>query len=136
MLVGVMKPKWSSRLPDFADELRVWELAVQRHEEATRFPMPDDVKCSVVSMRAPRAIQSYLRVSDTDLLANYTTLRQGIFRFLTRGRAFGNEGQLQGVPMELDAVTAPTRPWTRPTPGKGKGGKPGASTGGKPAAWT
>eukprot|EP00972_Heterocapsa_arctica_P073663 10877873-Heterocapsa_arctica.AAC.1 len=67
-----MKPKWSGRLPDFADALRAWELAVQRYEEATRFPMPNDLKCSVVSMHAPRAIQSYLPVSDTDLLANYT----------------------------------------------------------------
>eukprot|EP00972_Heterocapsa_arctica_P095543 14090428-Heterocapsa_arctica.AAC.1 len=65
--------------------------------------MPDEVKCSVVAMRAPRAIQSYLRVSDVDLLQNYAVLRQGIFKFLTRGRAFGSEGQLQGVPMELDA---------------------------------
>eukprot|EP00972_Heterocapsa_arctica_P077291 11400714-Heterocapsa_arctica.AAC.1 len=61
MLVGVTKPKWSGRLPDFADELRALELAVQRYEEATRFRMPDDVKCSVISMHAPRAIQSYLR---------------------------------------------------------------------------
>eukprot|EP00972_Heterocapsa_arctica_P045810 6761398-Heterocapsa_arctica.AAC.1 len=44
MLVGVMKPKRSRRLPDFADELRAWELAVQRYEDATCFPMPDDVK--------------------------------------------------------------------------------------------
>eukprot|EP00972_Heterocapsa_arctica_P074906 11055656-Heterocapsa_arctica.AAC.1 len=91
-----MKPKWSGRLPDFADELRAWELAVQRYEEATRFLMPDKVKCTVVAMNAPRAIQSYLRVSDVDLLENYGILRRGIFKFLTRGRAFGNEGQLQG----------------------------------------
>eukprot|EP00972_Heterocapsa_arctica_P004551 676755-Heterocapsa_arctica.AAC.1 len=30
-------------------------------------------------------------------MQNYTTLRAGIFRFMTRGRAFGREGQLQGV---------------------------------------
>ncbi len=92
MLVGVMKPKWSGRLQDFEDELRAWELAVQRYEEATRFPMPYEVKRSVVSMNAPRAIQSCLRLSDVDLLANYATLRGGIFKFLTRGRALGNEG--------------------------------------------
>eukprot|EP00972_Heterocapsa_arctica_P007510 1095579-Heterocapsa_arctica.AAC.1 len=63
-----------------------------------------NVKCSVVSMNAPRSIQSYLRVTDANLLRDYATLRGGIFRFLTRGRAYGNEGQLQGVPMELDAV--------------------------------
>eukprot|EP00972_Heterocapsa_arctica_P075907 11195801-Heterocapsa_arctica.AAC.1 len=56
-------------------------------------------------MHAPRAIQAYIRVSDVDLFANYSTLRGGIFKFLTRGRVFGNEGQLQGVPMELDALT-------------------------------
>eukprot|EP00972_Heterocapsa_arctica_P062043 9147833-Heterocapsa_arctica.AAC.1 len=60
-------------------------------------------------------------------MQNYTTLRAGVFRFLTRGRAFGQEGQLQGVPMELDAVASSSssaRPWrpggppTRPMPGK------------------
>eukprot|EP00972_Heterocapsa_arctica_P016590 2448521-Heterocapsa_arctica.AAC.1 len=74
-----MKPKWSGQLQNFADELRAWELAVQRYEEATRVPMPDEVRCSVVAMHAPRAIQSYLRVSDTDLLVNYQTMRRGIF---------------------------------------------------------
>eukprot|EP00972_Heterocapsa_arctica_P105685 15569895-Heterocapsa_arctica.AAC.1 len=68
--------------------------------------MPDEMKCSVMSMNAPKAIQSYIRVSDTDPMQNYTTLHAGISRFLTRGRAFGREGQLQGVPMELDAVAA------------------------------
>eukprot|EP00972_Heterocapsa_arctica_P060309 8894940-Heterocapsa_arctica.AAC.1 len=98
--------------------------------------MPDDVKCSVVSMNAPRAIQSYLRVSDADLLRNYAALRQGIFKFLTRGRAYGNEGQPQGVPMELDAVaSAPSaRPWrpggspTRSMP-RGAGGGTTSPTG-------
>eukprot|EP00972_Heterocapsa_arctica_P022063 3244033-Heterocapsa_arctica.AAC.1 len=65
--------------------------------------MPDEVKCSIVSKNAPRAIQTYIRVSDVDLLESYAVLRRGVFKFLTRGRAFGNEGQLQGVPMELDA---------------------------------
>eukprot|EP00972_Heterocapsa_arctica_P006845 1001064-Heterocapsa_arctica.AAC.1 len=47
-------------------------------------------------------------------MGDYGALRQGLFRFLDRGRAFGNEGQLQGVPMELDALTSsPTRPWAR-----------------------
>eukprot|EP00972_Heterocapsa_arctica_P083454 12296255-Heterocapsa_arctica.AAC.1 len=96
MLIGVMKPKWSGKLDAFADELRAWELAVLRYEEGTGVPMPDEVRCSVVAMHAPRAIQAYMRVSDVDLLANYATLRGGIFKFLTRGRAFGNEGQLQG----------------------------------------
>eukprot|EP00972_Heterocapsa_arctica_P031085 4574848-Heterocapsa_arctica.AAC.1 len=48
-------------------------------------------------MSAPRAIQSYIRVSDVDLLESYAVLRRGVFKFLTRGRAFGNEGQLQGA---------------------------------------
>eukprot|EP00972_Heterocapsa_arctica_P111107 16357492-Heterocapsa_arctica.AAC.1 len=55
-------------------------------------------------------------------MQNYTTLRSGIFKFLTSGQAFGHEDQQ--VPMELDAVTAATRPCTRPGPGKGKGGGP------------
>eukprot|EP00972_Heterocapsa_arctica_P075749 11172174-Heterocapsa_arctica.AAC.1 len=86
--------------------------------------MPDEVRCSVVAMHAPRAIQSYLRVNDIDLLVNNQTLRRSIFKFLTRGRAFGNEGQLQGVPMELDALTGPpssSRPWARAVLPKGKG---------------
>eukprot|EP00972_Heterocapsa_arctica_P011485 1683798-Heterocapsa_arctica.AAC.1 len=72
-------------------------------------------------MNAPKAIQYYIRVSDTNLMQNYTTLRAGIFRFLTRGRAFGQEGQLQGVPMELYAVAAVARPTKA---GKGKGSGP------------
>eukprot|EP00972_Heterocapsa_arctica_P052342 7699212-Heterocapsa_arctica.AAC.1 len=64
-------------------------------------------------------------------MQNYTTLRSGIFKFLTRGRAFGREGQLQGVPMELDAVSAATRPWTRPLPGNGKGGGPTSTPSGR-----
>eukprot|EP00972_Heterocapsa_arctica_P069354 10247035-Heterocapsa_arctica.AAC.1 len=51
-------------------------------------------------------------------------MRRGIFKFLTRWRAFGNEGQLQGVPMELDALTTPSsssRPWARTVSPKGKG---------------
>eukprot|EP00972_Heterocapsa_arctica_P049511 7287229-Heterocapsa_arctica.AAC.1 len=70
-----MRPRWSGKLVEFASELREWEFAVVRYEEATWFPMPDDVKCSVVSMNAPRAIQSYLRVSDANLLRDYATLR-------------------------------------------------------------
>eukprot|EP00972_Heterocapsa_arctica_P098190 14491738-Heterocapsa_arctica.AAC.1 len=69
-------------------------------------------------MNAPRAIQSYIRVSDVDLLESYAVLRRGVFKFLSRGRAFRNEGQLQGVPMELDAATASassSRPWRSPT---------------------
>eukprot|EP00972_Heterocapsa_arctica_P077507 11433374-Heterocapsa_arctica.AAC.1 len=121
MLIAITQSRWSGKLSELAGEMREWELAVQRYEESTHYPMPDDVKCSVVSMHCPRAIQSYLRVSDMDLLINYKTLRTGIFRFLTRGHAVGREGQLQGVPMELDAVTGPVRPWNRLVPGKGKG---------------
>eukprot|EP00972_Heterocapsa_arctica_P054070 7968148-Heterocapsa_arctica.AAC.1 len=58
-------------------------------------------------------------------MGDYGALRRGLFRFLDRGRAFGNEGQLQGVPMELDALTSPptaTRPWARTVTPKGKGG--------------
>eukprot|EP00972_Heterocapsa_arctica_P079924 11777746-Heterocapsa_arctica.AAC.1 len=56
-------------------------------------------------------------------MGDYGALRQGLFRFLDRGRAFGNEGQLQGVPMELDTLTSSTtRPWGRTTTPKGKGG--------------
>eukprot|EP00972_Heterocapsa_arctica_P052082 7663503-Heterocapsa_arctica.AAC.1 len=91
-----MQPRWSGKLSEFAGELREWELAVQRYEESTHYPMPDDVKCSVVSMHAPRAIQAYLRMSDTDLLINYRTLRNGFLCFLSRGRAFGRGGQLEG----------------------------------------
>eukprot|EP00972_Heterocapsa_arctica_P035257 5188812-Heterocapsa_arctica.AAC.1 len=61
-------------------------------------------------------------------MQNYTTLRAGVFRFLTRGRAFGREGQLQGVPMELDAVAAATRPLKT---GKGKGGGPTTTPSGR-----
>eukprot|EP00972_Heterocapsa_arctica_P014817 2183665-Heterocapsa_arctica.AAC.1 len=64
-------------------------------------------------------------------MQNYTTLRSGIFKFLMCGRAFGRECQLQGVSMELDAVTAATRPWTRPGPGKGKGGGPTTTPAGR-----
>eukprot|EP00972_Heterocapsa_arctica_P011889 1740956-Heterocapsa_arctica.AAC.1 len=71
MLVGIMRPRWSGKLQDFTGELREWELTLLRYEEATRFPTPDDVKCSVVSINAPRAIQSYIRVSDVNLLENY-----------------------------------------------------------------
>eukprot|EP00972_Heterocapsa_arctica_P096877 14292754-Heterocapsa_arctica.AAC.1 len=74
-----MKPKWSGQLATFGNELRDWELQLQRYEQATGVPIPDEVKCSVTSMNAPKAIQSYIRVSDTDLMQNYTTLRAGIF---------------------------------------------------------
>eukprot|EP00972_Heterocapsa_arctica_P082786 12199079-Heterocapsa_arctica.AAC.1 len=75
-------------------------------------------------MHAPRTIQSYLRVTDANLMGEYGALRRGLFRFLDRGRAFGNEGQLQGVPMELDALVGQpgaTRPWPRTVMPKGKG---------------
>eukprot|EP00972_Heterocapsa_arctica_P001407 206253-Heterocapsa_arctica.AAC.1 len=61
MLLGVMKPKWSGLLASFANKLGDWELALQRYEQATGVPMPDEVKCSVASMNAPRAVQSYIR---------------------------------------------------------------------------
>eukprot|EP00972_Heterocapsa_arctica_P035185 5179212-Heterocapsa_arctica.AAC.2 len=68
---------------------------------------------------ASRAEQSDFRVSDHDLTHDYGTLRQGVFTFLARGRAFGLECQLQGTPMELDTLTTSL---TRSAPGKGKGG--------------
>eukprot|EP00972_Heterocapsa_arctica_P002579 377571-Heterocapsa_arctica.AAC.1 len=88
---------------DFANELCEWESALQRYVQATHYPMSDEVKCSIVSMNAPRAIQSYIRFSDVDLLESYAVLRRGVFKFLTRGRTFGNEEQLQEAPWELDA---------------------------------
>eukprot|EP00972_Heterocapsa_arctica_P002788 410923-Heterocapsa_arctica.AAC.1 len=68
-------------------------------------------------MGAPRAVQSFFRVSDRDLTHDYSVMRQGVFTFLARGRAFGHEGQLQGAPMELDALTTSAIR----SPGKGKG---------------
>eukprot|EP00972_Heterocapsa_arctica_P071522 10566646-Heterocapsa_arctica.AAC.1 len=56
-------------------------------------------------MGASRAVQSYFRVSDRDLTHHFGTMRQGVFTLLARGRAFGHKGQLQGAPMELDALT-------------------------------
>eukprot|EP00972_Heterocapsa_arctica_P061256 9031914-Heterocapsa_arctica.AAC.1 len=57
-------------------------------------------------MGAPRAVQSYFRVSDRDLTHKYSVMRQGVFTFLARGRALGHEGQLQGAPLELDALSS------------------------------
>eukprot|EP00972_Heterocapsa_arctica_P010489 1540769-Heterocapsa_arctica.AAC.1 len=45
------------------------ELSVRRHEEATGAPAPDSVKTSMVVMHAPRTIQSYLRVTDANLIS-------------------------------------------------------------------
>eukprot|EP00972_Heterocapsa_arctica_P032628 4805930-Heterocapsa_arctica.AAC.1 len=74
-----MSPTWSGRLSDFAGELRQWELSVRRYEEATGAPVPDSVKTSIVVMRAPRTIQSYLRVTGANLMGDYGALRQGLF---------------------------------------------------------
>eukprot|EP00972_Heterocapsa_arctica_P010285 1510789-Heterocapsa_arctica.AAC.1 len=54
-------------------------------------------------------------------------LRRELFYFLAHSQAFGKKVQMQGVPLELDAVTAATsstRPWLRPLPGKSKVGGP------------
>eukprot|EP00972_Heterocapsa_arctica_P039883 5874572-Heterocapsa_arctica.AAC.1 len=88
MLVGVMTSRWSGKLSEFADEFREWELVVQRYEEATRVSMLDEVEYWVIATHAPRAIQSYLRVSDIDLLQDYADLRLGIFEFLMWRQAF------------------------------------------------
>jgi hypothetical protein len=123
MLMGVMRPRWTGQVDSFPDELRTWELAVLKYEKATSAAVPDTVKCSVVSMGAPKVVQNYFKMSDRDLTTNYGLMRSGIFTFLTRGRAFGQQGQLEGMPMEVDGVVP--KPAVQPGKGKGRGGNRG-----------
>ena len=41
MLAGLLRPRWTGRTSGFMEELRDWELAVLRYEEAARAAVPD-----------------------------------------------------------------------------------------------
>ena len=104
MMVGIMKPRWSGRMSDFPEELRAWELAVARYQMATHAIVPDAARCSIVAMHAPPAVKACLRLDPADVLVSYAALRERIFTYLNCGRAYGDEGQLQSIPMDVDAV--------------------------------
>eukprot|EP00972_Heterocapsa_arctica_P107118 15782100-Heterocapsa_arctica.AAC.1 len=78
MLLGVMLPQWTEQLATFANELRDWKLTVARYEQVTGIIVPDEVKCSVVSIGAQRATQSYFHISDRELTHDYNILRTAV----------------------------------------------------------
>ena len=95
---------WSGRMSDFPEELGAWELVVARYQQAAHAIVPDAVLCPTVAMHAPPAVKACLRLAPTDVLVSYAALREKIFTYLNRGHAYGDEGQLQGMPMDMDAV--------------------------------
>ena len=80
--------------------------ALWRYQLATHAIFPDAVLCSTVAMHAPPAVKACLRLAPapTDVLVSYAALREMIFPCLNRGHAYGDEVQLQGIPMDVDAV--------------------------------
>ena len=108
-----MKPTWSADPARFEEELRAWELRVERYESVTGVPVPDQIRCATVSQHAPQAVKVFLRLVPQDYLQNYQLLREAIVTYLSRGRVYSAEGaslntwaQTVPVPMEIDVVTS------------------------------
>jgi len=108
ILQGIMKPTWSADPARFEEELRAWELRVERYETVTGVPVPDQIRCATVSQYAPQAVKVFLRLVPQDYLQNYQLLREAIVTYLSRGRVYSAEGaslntwaQTVPVPMEI-----------------------------------
>jgi hypothetical protein len=111
MLAGLLTPQWESQ--HFSEQWLAWERSVVLYEDASHRRLPDEVKCATLARWSPAAVKEFLRVAPADVMISYARLREAIQTFLSRGRAYDQQGmQLVTGPeaMEVDAVK-----------GKGKG---------------
>eukprot|EP00972_Heterocapsa_arctica_P039853 5870886-Heterocapsa_arctica.AAC.1 len=90
MLQGILTPT-STSSANFEVDLRAWELALRRYEEAASVTVPDHIKCAIVAQHAPKAIKRFLNMIPSDVVYNYNVLKTSIFGYLTRDRAFSLE---------------------------------------------
>eukprot|EP00972_Heterocapsa_arctica_P042815 6313432-Heterocapsa_arctica.AAC.1 len=65
MLQGILTPTWTSSA-NFEVDLRAWELALRRYEEAASVMVPDQIKCAIVAQHVPKAINRFLKMIPSD----------------------------------------------------------------------
>eukprot|EP00972_Heterocapsa_arctica_P034032 5009729-Heterocapsa_arctica.AAC.1 len=53
---------------NFEVDLRAWELALRRYEEAASVTVPDQIKCAIVAQHAPKAIKRFLNMIPSDVV--------------------------------------------------------------------
>eukprot|EP00972_Heterocapsa_arctica_P101141 14907701-Heterocapsa_arctica.AAC.1 len=70
MLQGILAPTWTASAT-FEVDLRAWEVALHRYEEAAGVVLPDQIKCAIVVQHVPKAIERFLKMIPNDVIYNY-----------------------------------------------------------------
>ena len=87
MLQGVLNPEWTSSL-SFEVDLREWEGALKRYEEAAGVQVPDQIKCAAIAQHVPKAIKRFIKMVPGDIARGLRDLE---------GRCFGVPHPRSGV---------------------------------------